>query len=211
MLRWFGKWTEWLSKSAWSPVKMQTRRKGVESVCVRQLCEDHPALVWRRIHILQNICRSSQEQADQKGDGSASLVTITRKVSVCATSWGLRKLVSEICQANWGNCRCSPDTRRDRSWSKSVWHPHCCSAPASRTRRESQGNNSCSGAIGPPAAIAQRWWCAVGCKKRNTLSKQQEMKLIFRGRRFAEWARGTKQMSGVLQCSSPLASSPLEQ
>lgn len=154
----------------------------------------------------------SQEQAYQKGDGSASLVTITRKGSVCSTSWGPRRLVSEISQANWENCqqcKCGPDTRGQKLLS--VWHPYHFPVPASRTGRESQSKNSCSGTIGPPTAVAQCQGCAVGCKHRNTLSEQQEMKLIFRCRHFAERAKGTKQMSGSLQYSSPLVGTPLEQ
>lgn len=45
----------------------------------------------------------------------------------------------------------------------------------------------------------------------GTLSKQQEIPLIFRCRHFAERAKGTKQMLGSLQHSSPLTGIPLEQ
>lgn len=36
---------------------MQMRRKVVESLCIWWVCEDHPALVWRGIHVSQNILR----------------------------------------------------------------------------------------------------------------------------------------------------------
>lgn len=36
---------------------MQMRRKVVESLCIWRVCEDHPALVWRGIHVSQNILR----------------------------------------------------------------------------------------------------------------------------------------------------------
>lgn len=182
------------------------------------MCEDHPALVWRRIYILQKILRICLTRRSLKGKPTRKEMDLppwspSQERVQCAQHPGDPEGLSLRFPKQTGKTVNSANavlTHGDKSYSNSVWHPHRFPLPASRTGRESQYNNSCSGAIGPPTAVAQCWGCAVGCKHRNTLSKQQEMKLIFRCRRFAESAKGTKQMSGGLQYSSPLAGTPLE-
>lgn len=198
---------------------MQLRRKGVEGVCVWQVCEDHPALVWSRVHILQNILRICLTHRSPKSKLTRKEMDLpawspSQERVQCAQHPGDPGGLSLRFPKQIGKTVNSANAvlrHRDKSCCNLVWHPHCFPVPASRTGSECQYDNSHSDTIDPPTAIAQCQGCAVGCKHRNTLSKRQEIKLIFGCRRFAESAKRTKHMSGGLQYRSPLAGTALEQ
>lgn len=144
---------------------MQIRRKVIEGVCVWQVREDHLSHVWRRVHILQNTLRLFDMQI-------FSGASLPERRWICLLGHHHKQGLSvlSILGTQGGSSLRFPKemgkivnsanavlTHRDKSCSSLAWHPHCF--PASRTGRESQCNNSCSGAIGPPTAIKQCQGC----------------------------------------------------
>lgn len=80
-------------------IRKSTWREVVEGICVWWVCEDHPALVWRRIHTLQNKlrrCLAYQSLNSQSTRKERDLPPRSQEDLVCSTPCRPRRLLSDF-------------------------------------------------------------------------------------------------------------------